>query len=58
MLDYEILNYKVEYHIIGAACIFEREFDAEDKAIDFIRENRYKWDDYKLTQTRSAIIDF
>ena len=58
MLDYEINGYTVEYHKIGAACNFVAHFDTEDEAIEYIKDNRHKWDNYILIQYRTAVIDF
>lgn len=58
MLDYEITCYTVEYHRIGAVCPFDHVFGTEEAAIQFIKDNREDWDDYRLTKTATAIIDF
>lgn len=60
MLDYEILVYKVEYHEIGAVsgCWFNCEFNTEENAINFIKENRIEWSGYRLIKMQTAIIDF
>ena len=60
MLDYEILGYRVDYHIKGAVLWNEREFYTEEEAICFIKENRKKrqWDNYRLVKIMTAVIDF
>lgn len=58
MLDYEIQGYLVYFCINGAVCEFNRGFGTEEEAINFIKENRHKWTEYRIEQTRVAIIDF
>ena len=58
MLDYEILGYKVEYVEKGASCVFVRRFDTEEKATEFIKNNRKNWVEYALIKKQAAIIDF
>lgn len=58
MLDYEIINYKVEYHRTGSCSSSSTSFGTEEEAIAFIKEERKKWDEYKLIKLESAIIDF
>jgi hypothetical protein len=56
MLDYEILGYRVQFWVKGAACFFERAFCTEEDAALFVREHRDNWSDYRLLKTMAAII--
>ena len=56
MLDYEINHYDVVYWIGGARSC--KPFSNEEDAIAFIKRTRHLWTHYKLTQQRTAIIDF
>ena len=57
MLDYEVVDYKVDYWFPGGAYQY-RVFDTEEEAVEYITTNRHKFEKYRLTQTRLAIIDF
>lgn len=56
MLDYEVVRYNVEYGELGLMKVAI--FTEEEKAIKFIKENRYKWNRYCLLKIQSAVIDF
>ncbi len=58
MLDYEIEKYTVEYHRKNAVGWSTTSFGTEKEAIDFIKESRSRWSEYKLTKISNAIIDF
>lgn len=59
MLDYEIKGYVVYWVKAGAVAEFYRQFDTEEQAVTFIKENRTnKWVTYRIEQVRYAIIDF
>lgn len=57
MLDYEIKGYTVYWEEVGSVTEFSREFDAEEAAIAFIKENITKWwMNWRIEQRRIAII--
>lgn len=56
MLDYEVVRYNVEYGELGLMKVAI--FTEEEKAIKFIKENRYKWNRYCLLKVQLAVIDF
>lgn len=60
MLDYEISGYIVWYRrwAFGKLKRFCREFDTEEQAVDFVKEHRTDWVEYRIEQRRTAIIDF
>ena len=60
MLDYEITGYVVEWrrHSIDKIRKFSRKFDTEEEAIEFAKEHRANWLEYRIEQRRVAIIDF
>lgn len=58
MLDYEIIGYEVEYHRVGACSSTSVKFNTEEEAIDFIKECRNRWDEYRLIKTQTAVIEF
>ena len=57
-LDYEIFVYKLEYHHISDISHRTEQFRTEEKAIEFIKENRNEWDFYRLFKIQTAVIDF
>jgi len=58
MLDYEILNYKIQYIPKDDIVSYDHITDTEESAISFIKENRHKWKHYRLLKCQMAIIDF
>ena len=58
MLDYEIICYKVEFLRKGAVVNFDRTFYTEESAVDFIKTNRAKWEEYRLLKIEVAVSDF
>ena len=58
MLDYEIIKYIVKYLRLTSCSESTTSFYTEEEAIEFIKENRNKWKNYKLIKIESAIIDF
>ena len=58
MLDYEIIKYSVEYLRLTSCSESTASFYTEEEAIEFIKENRNKWKNYRLIKIESAIIDF
>lgn len=58
MLDYEIIKYRVEYLRFTSCSESTVTFDTEKEAVEFIKENRNKWKNYRLIKIESAIIDF
>ncbi len=58
MLDYEILNYKIQFIPKDENMSFEHMTDTEESAIAFIKENRHNWKHYRLLKCQMAIIDF
>jgi hypothetical protein len=60
MLDYEISYYKVLYRrwAFGKLKRCSRSFDTEEDAVEFVKEHRTEWQEYRIEQVRSAIIDF
>lgn len=58
MLDYEIIKYSVEYLRLTSCSESTTSFYTEEEAIEFIKENRNKWKNYRLIKIESAIIDF
>lgn len=59
MLDYEIVSYTVETLPIKNACGWQsQKFGTEEAAVEYIKEERHKWKDYKLIKTQVAVIDF
>jgi hypothetical protein len=55
-IDYEVIGYEVEYNRVGEMPTYTESFDNEEVALDFIVKNRHYWTDYRLIQTRQAII--
>ena len=53
MLDYEILNYKVQFIPKDDDISFEHLTDTKESAISFIKENRYKYA-YQTKELRDA----
>lgn len=58
MLDYEIIKYIVKYLRFTSCSESTASFYTEEEAIEFIKENRNKWKNYRLIKIESAIIDF
>ena len=60
MLDYEIMEYVVVWRIYGINKIqkFTRKFDTEEESIEFVKEHRANWLEFRIEQRRVAIIDF
>lgn len=58
MLDYEIMGYTVEFYRKGGCSFVSASFGTEKEAIDFIKECRNKWKEYRLIKIQAAIIDF
>ena len=58
MLDYEIEKYTVEYLRKNGISSSTTSFYTEEEAIEFIKESRSRWTEYKLTKISHAIIDF
>ena len=60
MLDYEISGYRVYWKrpYLGKIVRRSREFGSEDEAIEFVKEHRSVWLEYRIEQHRNAIIDF
>lgn len=57
-VDYEIIGYAVEFKNLDSYRWRNNYFKAEEEAIKFIKENRNKWSDYRMTKEQYAIIDF
>ena len=60
MLDYEITGYVVIWrrYFIDNIKKFSRKFYTEEEAVEFIKEHRANWIEYRMEQLRTAIIDF
>ena len=60
MLDYEISGYIVYWRRLFAGKIVRRcrEFDTEEEAVNFVKDCRIDWVEYRIEQRRTAIIDF
>lgn len=60
MLDYKIVGYRVTYLRKNAISDTSQFFGAEEevKAIEFIKSERDRWQEYSLTKIMDAIIDF
>lgn len=58
MLDYEIEKYTVEYLRKNGIASCTTSFGTEEEAIEFIKESRSRWSEYKLIKISTAIIDF
>lgn len=60
MLDYEISGYIVHYRrdYFGRLKRCSREFVTEEEAVEFVKEHRSNWEEYRIEQRRSAVIDF
>ena len=48
MLDYEIIKYSLEYLRLTSCSESTASFYTEEEAIEFIKENRNKWKNYRL----------
>ena len=57
-VDYEIIGYTVKFKILDNYHWRNKYFKNEEKAIKFIKENRNKWSDYRMTKEQYAVIDF
>ena len=57
-VDYEIIGYTVKFKILDNYHWRNNYFKNEEKAIKFIKENRNKWSDYRMTKEQYAVIDF
>lgn len=57
-VDYEIMNYDVCYRNFGSYRWSIKCFNNEDEAINFIKEYRNKWSEYRMTKVLYAVIDF
>ena len=57
-VDYEIIGYAVEFKHLDSYRWRNNYFKTEEEAIKFIKENRNKWSDYRMTKEQYAIIDF
>lgn len=57
-LNYYVLCYKVEFFKKGSDESFDRTFDTDEDAIDFIKTNRAEWEKYRLLLIQWADIDF
>ena len=57
-MDYEIQCYEVEYFRKNNCGRCTVSFSTEEEAIDFIKESRNGWYEYKLIKIQTAIIDF
>lgn len=58
MLDYEGIQYKIEYVDFWNDRKHTKTVDTEEEAIEFIKDNRDGWKNYRLLKTTYAIIDF
>ena len=58
MLDYEIKGYTVEYYHKNSVGWSTSSFGTEEEAIEFIKQSRSRWYEYRLIQKRYAIIYF
>lgn len=58
MIDYEIKEYEVEFLRKNYCSSSTVKFNTEEEAIEFIKENRWRWTNYKLIKIQTAIIDF
>ena len=57
-VDYEIIGYTVKFKILDNYHWRNKYFKNEENAIKFIKENRNKWSDYRMTKEQYAVIDF
>ena len=55
MLDYELLEYRVEFTYNNGMFRWES-FHREDEAIMYIYRNRQLWSDFRLLKIQTAII--
>lgn len=58
MLDYEGIYYTVDYWEEACVLYKTRQFDTEEDCIEFIKNNRNKWKEYRLIKHTYAVIDF
>ena len=58
MLDYEIKGYEVYYFRKNGCSYASVKFDTEEEAVNFIKEERHKWTEYRLEKIQIAVIDF
>ena len=60
MLDYEIAGYIVHWRKVYYGKLVRRckEFGTEEEAVDFVKENRSTWVEYRIEQRRYGVIDF
>ena len=58
MLDYEIIGYRVNYLRKNAVSDASQFFGNEEEAIEFIKSERDRWQEYSITKLMDAIIDF
>ncbi|MBP3402252.1 MAG: hypothetical protein J6K85_04235 [Clostridia bacterium] len=53
-VDYEILHYIVQYHVIFDVAIYEQYFDTEEAAIAFIEAKHVHWMNFRLLKLQYA----
>lgn len=58
MLDYEIEKYVVEYLRKNGVGTVTSSFGTEEEAIEFIKDNRSRWSEYRLIKISHAVGDF
>lgn len=55
---YEVLEYIVEYYEANSILRSRISFFTEETAITFIKENRHKWDMFRLVKKEIAVGGF
>ena len=58
MLDYEIEKYTVEFLEKNSCGWSTASFGTEEAAIEFIKDSRSRWSEYRLIKISHAVGDF
>lgn len=58
MLDYEIIDYKVEYRRKGAISSAVQSFKTEEDAVEFLKSEYGKFEEYRLLKIQAAVLNF